>query len=487
MMIRNILIITVIAALVPTAMSNVSASAGSEITLFSGVSDSDGLLISGNGDSAKMELKATNDNGKLNRVSDFQLTADNVLSTEVGDMATVNDNVDFTKAITTDARNNQKAIGITSNGVIDFAGYTQGVYTLDVVVDDDRAYEAIIVIGGQTHESVKSVNKEITFEIYNGTGGSGNFTKGNNTSGGGSGNITRSGSGSGGNMTENGNFAGSGGSNMTIGGSGGSGGDNMTGNENFAGSGGDGGSNMTQGITQFATVPEPVNPCIKDPQSEECEQIRSQSCDALGCPGYPILEPEPEPIECDEGEELVDGQCQPTDTNPVEPTYYDDPKPIGDDCEPGFIDSGYGCESEETLDKGSEDNPSVTLPGCSEPNAQGQCYIGMPGEKLPTPIEEPNMIVEPTPEPEPEPIVFPDNSVEFPTEEIDCELQPELCEEIPNIPLEETEEEELPEEEELTETTEFEEIEEEEEEVEESGESEEVENEESKEESEGGN
>ena len=31
---------------------------------------------------------------------------------------------------------------------------------------------------------------------------------------------------------------------------------------------------------------------------------------------------------------------------------------------------------------------------------------------------------------------------------IDCELQPELCEE--NIPLEETEEEELPEEEELT-------------------------------------
>ena len=198
MIIRNILIITVIAALVPTAMSNVSASAGAEIALFSGVSDSDGLSISGNGDSAKMELKATNDNGKSNRVSDFQLTADNVLSTEVGDKVTVKDNVDFTKAVTTDARNNQKAIGITSNGVIDFAGYTQGVYTLDVVVDDDRAYEAIIVIGGQTHESVKSVNKEIIFEIYNGTGGSGNFTKGNNTSGGGSGNIT---SGSGGDVT----------------------------------------------------------------------------------------------------------------------------------------------------------------------------------------------------------------------------------------------------------------------------------------------
>ena len=106
---------------------------------------------------------------------------------------------------------------------------------------------------------------------------------------------------------------------MTIGGSSGSGASNMTENGNFAGSGGDSGSNMTQGITEFVTVPEPVNPCIEDPQSEECEQIRSQSCDALGCPGYPILEPEPEPIDCDEGEELVDGQCVSLDTNPVEP------------------------------------------------------------------------------------------------------------------------------------------------------------------------
>ena len=322
----------------PTAMSSVSASADSEIALFSRASvDTDSLSITGNGDSAKMELKATNDDGKSNRISDFQLTADNVLSTEVGDKVTVKDNVDFTKAVTTDARDNQKAVGITSNGMIDFAGYNQGVYTLDVVVDDDRAYEAIIVIGGQTHESVKSVNKEITFEIYNGTGGSGNFTKGNNTSGGGNGNITSSGSGGGDNMTENGNFAGSGG-------------DNMTENGNFAGSGGDGGSNMTQGITQFATVPKPVNPCIEDPQSEECEQIRSQSCDALGCPGYPILEPQPEPIECGEGEELVDGQCVSLDTDPVEPIFYDDPVPTGDVDDNGDeskIDDGDTDESED--------------------------------------------------------------------------------------------------------------------------------------------
>ena len=124
----------------PTAMSSVSTSADAEMALFSTPSsDPNGLSISGNGDSAKMELKATNDNGKSNRVSGFQLTADNVLSTEVGDKVTVKDTVDFTKAITTDSRNNQKAIGITSDGVIDFAGFTQGVYTLDVVVNDDRS------------------------------------------------------------------------------------------------------------------------------------------------------------------------------------------------------------------------------------------------------------------------------------------------------------------------------------------------------------
>jgi hypothetical protein len=159
-MIRIILILTVLAALVPTAISNVSASADAEIALFSRASvDTDSLSISGNGDSAKMELKATNDDGKSNRVSGFQLTADNVLSIDVGDKVTVKDNADFTRAITTDAGDNQKAIGITSNGVVDFARYPQGVYTLDVVIDDDRAYEAIIVIGQQPPEVI---NKQIT-------------------------------------------------------------------------------------------------------------------------------------------------------------------------------------------------------------------------------------------------------------------------------------------------------------------------------------
>jgi hypothetical protein len=35
------------------------------------------------------------------------------------------------------------------------------------------------------------------------------------------------------------------------------------------------------------------------------------------------------------------------------------------------------------------DNPRrIVQPVCLEPNAQGQCYIGMLGEKLPTSIEE---------------------------------------------------------------------------------------------------
>jgi hypothetical protein len=329
---------------VPTAMSSVSASADAEIALFSRASvDTDSLSITGNGDSAKMELKATNGNGKTNKVSDFQMNADNVLYIKVGDKVTVNDNVDFTKAITTDGNNNQKAIGITSDGVIDFTGYTQGVSTLDVVVDDDRAYEAIIVIGQQPPEVT---NKQVT--------------------------------------------------------------------------------KVNNNLETRVVYPDPCD--------EDEERIDGK------------CEPK-----CDEGQERIDGMCE----DPMicewyyECPYPYEPEPV--ECEEGFVDSGNGCEPERI-------------------------------DCIPEDIDCKNQNILPTPEPEP--IVFPDNSVEFPTEEIDCKLQPELCEEIPNVPLEGTEEEELPEEEELTETTEIEEIEEEEEEVEEeSGESEEVENEESEEES----
>ncbi|MFZ0344070.1 MAG: hypothetical protein WAL24_02830 [Nitrososphaeraceae archaeon] len=106
-----------------------------------------------------MELKATNENGKTNKVSDFRLSADNVLFIEQNDKVTITDNVDFTRALVTDSNDNEKRIGVSSSGVIDFAGYAQGIYTLDVVVDDSRAYEAIIVIGEQDEQVV---DREIT-------------------------------------------------------------------------------------------------------------------------------------------------------------------------------------------------------------------------------------------------------------------------------------------------------------------------------------
>ena len=129
-MIKNIFIITIIAALVPTAMSSVSASSDAEIELFSRVSGLDSLSISGNGDTAKMELKATNENGRTNKVSDFRLSADNVLFIEQNDKVTITDNVDFTRALVTDSNDNERRIGVSSSGVIDFASYAQGIYTL---------------------------------------------------------------------------------------------------------------------------------------------------------------------------------------------------------------------------------------------------------------------------------------------------------------------------------------------------------------------
>jgi hypothetical protein len=300
MMIRNILIITVIAALVPTAMSNVSASADAEIALFSRASvDTDSLSITGNGDSAKMELKATNDDGKSKRVSDFHLTADNVLSAEVGDKVTVLDNVDFTKAITTDGNNNQKAIGITSNGVIDFAGYNQGVYTLDVVVDDDRAYEAIIAIGDQTNQIV---DKEIT-----------------------------------------------------------------------------------RVNSEYTTKIEFVYPPIEDPK----------------------------PPKCNEGEELIDGKCEPIG-NPYCDLVSDEYMQNGGTCldrqdadeDTGLTTCRDGSQVSNYKDcKDAGKHPDEQLKEIKCPAHAGGCEDINEGDA----------------------IVFPDNSVEFPTEGVDCDKDPVAC------------------------------------------------------------
>ena len=367
MMIKYFFIVGLIVALVPTAMSNISASAVAEIALFSRASvDTDSLSIIRNGDSAKMELKATNDNGKSNRLAGFQLTADNVLSTEVGDKVTVEDNVDFTKAVTTDARNNQKAVAITSTGVIDLAEYARGVYTLDVVVDDDRAYEAVVVIGDQSQQVI---NKEITrinnkvetdvktkimFKLpedkdndkcSNEDGSAGlKFPQNHLTEceieewddckklpGG-----ARS--------TERCDIV------YEI----------IHDHDCF------GYSSLEECNAAYDPEPEPPKETGCNDGREPVDGICPYKpghvyCQALGCPGsppasdnpvFPVadpmpIEPEPEPIECDEGEELVDGQCVSLDTNPVEP---DDLVPVGDEDDnsddQSIIDEGDPDESE---------------------------------------------------------------------------------------------------------------------------------------------
>ena len=174
-----------------------------------------------------------------------------------------------------------------------------------------------------------------------------------------------------------------------------------------------------------------------DPKCDEGEELIDGKC---------------EPIECDEGEELIDGKCVPVDYGcldeqtdaegyecpPIEcpevmPYPCDDELPIEPEPEPiecseaGYMRQGNECVAVDC--EQYEGNPCNDLIQPGNPNAAEEII----------PVDE-----------------------EVPTEGIDCELQPELCEE--NIV-------EIPEEEELTEEIETEEIEtediEEEEEVEE--------------------
>ena len=137
-----------LAALIPISILTVSASSN----------NNDTLSITGNGDTAAMALKF--DGGQDTRpVRGFVLTADNVLQIQVGQTVRITNDVDFSKARTTDVNNNDKDIRISDNGEISFSGYPEGVYVLDVV-SGDKAYECIIVIGEQSQDVInKEINK----------------------------------------------------------------------------------------------------------------------------------------------------------------------------------------------------------------------------------------------------------------------------------------------------------------------------------------
>jgi hypothetical protein len=167
-MIKYILIITIIAALVPTAIPNGLVSAATERGLFSGISFESGdpgtlriTEVGSGGETKEMALKAENEDGESRLISDFEITADNVLSINLNDEVRVHtdDNVDFTKALVTDSTEKKKTIDISDSGEISFNGYKQGVYVLNVVIDDKFAFEAIIVIGPETQQII---NREIT-------------------------------------------------------------------------------------------------------------------------------------------------------------------------------------------------------------------------------------------------------------------------------------------------------------------------------------
>jgi hypothetical protein len=91
MIIRNILVIIVIAALVPIAMSSVSASTANAL-----------FIVTETGMDVKpMELKATRQNGETKTVNGFEITADNVVSVKEGEKIRVlsaDNGVSFTNA-----------------------------------------------------------------------------------------------------------------------------------------------------------------------------------------------------------------------------------------------------------------------------------------------------------------------------------------------------------------------------------------------------
>lgn len=161
------------------AAAIVPSSASAESYLFGGpksvsFSEDERVFISGEGETKVMELKATNNNGKTRLVSDYEITADNVITVPRSGQVTVfsNSDVEFSKALVSG-----NEVPISDNGIVSFAGYGRGTYVLNVVIDDKYAYEAIIVIGQYTervinnyvtkhnHETNTKSNTEVNTEV----------------------------------------------------------------------------------------------------------------------------------------------------------------------------------------------------------------------------------------------------------------------------------------------------------------------------------
>jgi hypothetical protein len=154
---------------VGTMITTPSALASTSSDLFIVSSDS-------GADVKTMELRAVKENGEVRRVSGFAISIENIVSVERNGKVTVFSaptSPTFTSAKITDVNDNTVDIPITSTGVISFAGYSEGVYTLDVIVDDRFAFECIVVIGSEEgqeqiiNKEITEVNKRTTVNIFN--------------------------------------------------------------------------------------------------------------------------------------------------------------------------------------------------------------------------------------------------------------------------------------------------------------------------------
>lgn len=161
MMIKYPLIITLIAALVPIAML--------DVPVFASIDQEQRIFIVGTGDTdpKEMVLKATNEDGETQPVSDFEITVDNIVSISENQNVRLfapDNGLQFTKARTLDDKGTIKEIAVSDRGEISFAGYEPGIYVLDVILDDEFAYEALVVIGEQDDNRIQDIITRVNNE-----------------------------------------------------------------------------------------------------------------------------------------------------------------------------------------------------------------------------------------------------------------------------------------------------------------------------------
>lgn len=131
-------------------------------------STSSTLDITGNGNQAKLELKAVERDGETDQVDSFELAAENTLRIEQGQDPRITTQATFDKARTIDADDEEKEINVDSSGNVDFSGYSQGSYKLEVITPDGserRLYVGIIVIGPEDTTKTKTIVDKTIIEI----------------------------------------------------------------------------------------------------------------------------------------------------------------------------------------------------------------------------------------------------------------------------------------------------------------------------------